>query len=151
MLADLLFPEIKETIADLEKKYPKRPDWQIVTRIAPSPTWFVHIWTVYTTIVDDVIAHKKDNWVCMLRLEDTDQLREVEWAKQKIPDILQQFWLRFEEWPIGPNLQEIGNYWPYIQSEREYIYKVFIKEFVKRWLAYPCFMTEEELAQIREE
>lgn len=151
MLADLLFPEITETLEDLEKKYPKRQENQTVTRMAPSPTWFVHIWNVYSAMLDDIFAHKNPNWVCMLRIEDTDQKREVPWAKEKLSQTFKKFGIKFDEWTIWENGKDVWNYWPYTQSQREYIYKVFVKELVARWLAYPCFMCEDELCTIREE
>jgi glutamyl-tRNA synthetase len=91
MLENLLFPEIIDTPQDIIDRYPKRPPWQVVTRIAPSPTWFFHIWTLYTTIIDEIFAHK-NAWVLFLRSEDTDQKREVEWAMKKYIDILKIFW-----------------------------------------------------------
>ncbi len=148
-LENLLFPEITDTPESIIAKYPKRPAWQVVTRIAPSPTWFFHIWTLYTTMVDEIFAHK-NNWVLFLRAEDTDQKREIEWAMKKYIDILKIFWIDFDEWPIWENYEDVGNYWPYTQSQREYIYKVFLKDLVSRWLAYPCFLTEEEITGIRE-
>lgn len=148
MLEELLFPEIKETPENIIAKYPKRPVWQVVTRIAPSPTWFFHIWTLYTTIVDKIFAYK-NNWILYLRAEDTDQKREIEWAMQKYIDILKKFWIEFDEWPVWDNYEDIWNYWPYTQSQREYIYKVFLKSLVAKWLAYPCFLTEEEINNIR--
>ena len=120
MLPNLLFPEIKETIKDIKNKYPKRPEWQIVTRMAPSPTWFVHIWNVYSAMLDDIFAHK-DKWVAFLRIEDTDQKREVEWARFKINEIFKTFWLVFDEGPIWPDNTDIWDYWPYTQSKREYL------------------------------
>ncbi len=148
MLAELLFPEIKETPADILKKYPKRDKNLEVTRVAPSPTWFLHIWAIYSALIDNIFAKKK-NWIFFLRIEDTDQKREIEGAKEKYVDILKKFWLDFQEWPIWPNYEDIWNYWPYTQSQREYIYKVFLKDLVKKWLAYPCFMSEEEIENIR--
>lgn len=149
MLEELLFPEIKETPEDILKKYLKRPENITVTRIAPSPTWFLHIWAVYSSLIDKVFAKKNWNWVFYLRIEDTDQKREVEWASRKYVDILKKFWLNFNEGPIWENYEDVWNYWPYTQSKRENIYKVFIKDLVKKWLAYPCFMSEEEIESIR--
>lgn len=149
MLENILFPEINDTPETIITKYPKRTEWTIVTRIAPSPTWFLHIWAVYSAMLDKIIAYK-NNWIFFLRIEDTDQKREVEWASKKYVDILKKFWLTFNEWPIWENYEDIGKYWPYTQSKREYIYKVFIKDLVKRWFAYPCFMTEEEINQTRQ-
>lgn len=149
MLEEILFPEIKETPKDILKKYPKRKKWTIVTRIAPSPTWFLHIWAIYTAMLNKIIA-KKSNWVFFLRIEDTDQKREVEWASKKYVDIMKFFWLDFDEWPVWENYEDIWNYWPYTQSKREYIYKVFIKDLIRKWLAYPCFLTEKEISKTRE-
>lgn len=147
-LENLLFPEITDTPESILAKYPKRPVWQVVTRIAPSPTWFFHIGTLYTTMVDEIFAHKND-WVLFLRTEDTDQKREVEWAMKKYIDILKIFWIDFDEWPIWEKYEDVGNYGPYTQSQREYIYKVFLKDLVAKGFAYPCFLTEEEINEIR--
>jgi len=148
MLAELLFPEIKQIPQDIIAKYPKRPVWQVVTRIAPSPTWFFHIWTLYSTLVDEIFAHKNDG-ILYLRSEDTDQKREIDWAMKKYVDILKIFWLDFDEWPIWSKYEDVGNYWPYTQSQREYIYKVFLKDLVDKGVAYPCFLTEDEINDIR--
>lgn len=148
MLENLLFPEVKDTVQDIITKYPKRPVWQVVTRIAPSPTWFFHIGTLYTTMVDEIFAHK-NAWVLFLRAEDTDQKREVKWAMKKYIDILKIFGIDFDEWPIWKNYEDVGNYWPYTQSQREYIYKVFLKDLVAKGMAYPCFLTEDEINEIR--
>lgn len=149
MLEDLLFPEIKQTPEDIISKYPKRKNWTVVTRMAPSPTWFLHIWAIYSAMLDNIVA-RKNNWVFFLRIEDTDQKREVEWASHKYVDIMKTFWLDFDEGPVWENYADIWNYWPYTQSQREDIYKVFIKYLVKKDLAYPCFLTEQEINEIRE-
>ena len=148
MLENLLFPEINETPESIIAKYPRRDSDLVVTRMAPSPTWFLHIWAVYSTLLDTVVA-KKNNWIVFLRIEDTDQKREIEWAAEKFVDIFKMFWLNFDEGPVWENYNDVGNYWPYTQSKREYIYKVFIKDLVARWLAYPCFLSEEEIAETR--
>lgn len=149
MIENLLFPDIYETPEDIINKYPRRNPWTVVTRIAPSPTGFLHIWAVYSAMLDKIIAHK-NNGVFFLRIEDTDQKREVEWAAHKYVDILKQFWLVFDEGPVGKDYKDVWMYWPYTQSQRENIYKVFIKDLVKKWLAYPCFLTEQEITQTRE-
>lgn len=149
MLANLLFPEIKETIDDITKKYPKRPKWQVVTRMAPSPTGFLHVWAIYSALLDDIFAHK-DWWIAFLRIEDTDQKREVEWANVKFVEIFKLFWIVFDEGPIWPDNIDIWAYWPYTQSKREYLYKVFAKHLLEIGFAYPCFMTEEEINEVRQ-
>lgn len=147
-LADLLFPEITKTPEDIEKLYPSRPEWTVVTRMWPSPTWFLHIWAIYSAFIDERVAHQ-NNGVVFLRIEDTDQKREVEWAAKVFVDTFKMFGIKFNEWPIGENYSDIGNYGPYTQSLREEIYKVFVKDLVLRWLAYPCFMTTDEINEIR--
>ncbi|MDD3145364.1 MAG: glutamate--tRNA ligase [Candidatus Gracilibacteria bacterium] len=148
MLENLLFPEIKETPDNIIAKYPKRNSDLVVTRMAPSPTGFLHIGAVYSTILDTIVA-KKNNGVVFLRIEDTDQKREIEGAAEKFVDIFKIFGLNFDEGPVGENYADIGNYGPYTQSKREYIYKVFIKDLVEKGLAYPCFLTEEEISETR--
>lgn len=82
-LANLLFPDVTDTIPDLEIKYPPRPDGQIVTRMAPSPTGFFHIGNLFTAIVNERIAHQ-DNGVFFWRVEDTDQSRKVDGAMEAV-------------------------------------------------------------------
>lgn len=149
MLEELLFPEIKDTPETILAKYPKRKEWTVVTRIAPSPTGFLHIGAVYSVMLDKIVSHK-NNGICFLRIEDTDSKREIEWASQKFVDIFKIFWIEFDEGPIWDNYADVGNYGPYTQSKREYIYKVFIKDLIKKWLAYPCFLTEEQISETRE-
>ncbi|MDD5769352.1 MAG: glutamate--tRNA ligase [Candidatus Gracilibacteria bacterium] len=149
MLANLLFPEIKETPQDIINKYPKRPDGKVITRIAPSPTGFLHIGAIYSAMLDKIVAYK-NNGLFFLRIEDTDQKREVEGMAKKYIELLKIFGLNFNEGPIGLNGEDIGNYGPYTQSKREYIYKTFLKDLVLKGLAYPCFLTEEEITQTRE-
>jgi len=91
MLWNLIFPDIIETPQDIINKYKKRNTSWYVTRIAPSPTWFLHIWAVYSTLIDYIFA-KKSDWVVYIRIEDTDQKREVEWrAREYI-----EFWKNFD-------------------------------------------------------
>lgn len=147
-LAKLLFPEINETPQDIINKYPKRSQWQMVTRISPSPTGFMHIWWVYTAFINERLAHQTW-WKFYLRIEDTDQAREKEGAFESILNSFKIFDIPVDEGPIWPNYSEIWEFWPYIQSQREYIYKVFAKDLIAKWLAYPCFMSPEELEEIR--
>lgn len=149
MLWNLIFPDILEIPQDIINKYKKRNTSWKITRIAPSPTWFLHIWAVYSTLIDYIFA-KKSDWVVYIRIEDTDQKREVEWRAKEYIRILKKFWLNFDEWPIWESWEDIWEYGPYTQSEREYIYKVFIKDWLNNWFAYPCFLTEEEIESIRE-
>lgn len=148
-LENILFPEITDIPETILAKYPQRPAGTVVTRMAPSPTGFLHIGAIYSAMLDKIIAHK-NNWVFMLRIEDTDQKREIEWAAEKFVDIFKIFGLEFSEGPVWENYADVGNYGPYTQSQREYIYKVFIKDLVAKGLAYPCFLSEEEITATRE-
>jgi len=146
-LAELMFPDITKTIEDYEKEYPERGD-VTVTRYAPSPTGFMHIGNFYSVVIDYVIA-KRSNGVFYLRNEDTDQAREVEGAVEYIMHVLDHYNFHPDEYEIKGG-ETVGNYGPYIQSERRDIYKAFIKYLIAEGKAYPCFMTQEEMDVIRE-
>ena len=96
MLENILFPEITDTPESIIAQYPKRPTGTVVTRMAPSPTGFLHIGAIYSAMLDKIVAHK-NNGVFMLRIEDTDQKREIEGASQKFVDIFKIFGLEFSE------------------------------------------------------
>ena len=147
-LAELIFPNIHTTIEDLEKRYPKRelPEGAIVDRFAPSPTGFLHSGSLFTAMICHKFA-KQTNGVFMLRLEDTDSKREVEGSGQELIDQLANFNIVPTEGYYGT--YEKGNYGPYKQSDRSEIYNTVIKELIRRGDAYPCFISEEELDEIR--
>ena len=149
MLADLIFPEAKD-IEYYEEKYPERnlEEGAMVTRFAPSPTGFVHIGGLFGAIVDRKLAHQS-NGVFILRIEDTDQKREIENGTAQIVNSLKDFDIIPDEGMIGEN-EDKGNYGPYKQSQRKEIYQAYAKSLIKRGLAYPCFCTPEELEEIRE-
>ncbi len=149
-LADLLFPHIHTTPEEIEARYPKRelPEGAKVTRIAPSPTGFMHLGNLYGAIVDERLAHQSGG-VFYLRIEDTDQKRLVENGVEMILDVFSKFGLEFDE---GASLEgDRGIYGPYHQSKREEIYQTFVKDMVAKGIAYPCFCTEDELAAMRQE
>ena len=150
MLAQLLFPNVTETPADMEKKFPVRelPEGAKVTRIAPSPTGFVHFGNLFPAMVSERLARQSDG-VFLLRIEDTDSQRKVEGAVDTIINSFAHYGLIFDEGATADG--NIGNYGPYSQSQRAPIYHVFAKDLVIRGLAYPCFYTKEELADIREQ
>lgn len=147
-LANLIFPNIQETIEDIEKKYPKRnlPEGAKVTRFAPSPTGFVHLGGIYQALICNNLA-KKSNGVFYLRNEDTDTKREVSGAVELIMDTLKDYNLIPDEYE--ENGEVIGNYGPYYQSERKHIYQVFIKHLIEIGRAYPCFCSKEKLEETR--
>ena len=146
-LADLIFPNITKTVEDIEKMYPKREVDGEVTRFAPSPTGFMHIGGCYQAITDYLIA-KNTNGIFYLRNEDTDKAREKEDAVKVIMDILNYYNIKPDEYEYEGKI--IGNYGPYIQSERKEIYHVFIKHLIEIGRAYPCFCTSDELSALRE-
>jgi glutamyl-tRNA synthetase len=147
-LANLLFPDVKETIPYYEAKFPKRnlKEGAWVTRMAPSPTGFIHVGNLYGAFVDERLAHQSGG-VFMLRIEDTDDKRKVEGAVEAIISSFEFYGLTFDE---GVNINgETGDYGPYYQSMRKEIYHCVAKYLVEQGRAYPCFCTEEELDELR--
>ena len=146
-LSELLFPNIKKTREDYEKMYPERnlPEGAMVTRFAPSPTGFVHMGSLFVAFACSIYA-KQSKGKFFLRIEDTDQKRSVENGIDGIINDLKAF-------DITPDESSIigGDYGPYIQSERTEIYQTYVKDLIIKGLAYPCFMTEQEISEIREE
>ena len=149
-LADLIFPNIDKTVEDYEKMYPERnlPEGAMVTRFAPSPTGFVHMGSLLASFISRKAA-KDTNGVFYLRIEDTDQKREVENGIEGIVSDLENFKIEIDEGALSRE-KSIGNYGPYIQSERKEIYQAFIKHLIELGLAYPCFCTEEMLDETRQ-
>ena len=147
-LADMIFPNAKE-ISYYEDKYVKRnlPEGAIVTRFAPSPTGFVHIGGLYQSLVAKIAA-KKTGGVFFLRVEDTDQKREIENGVTDIVTALKVFDMAPDEGMISDN-NEIGEYGPYKQSLRKDIYQAYAKYMLEQGKAYPCFATSEELDEMR--
>ncbi len=148
-LADLIFPNAKST-EYYEEKYPERdlPEGAMVTRFAPSPTGFIHIGGLFGSVVDRKLA-KQSNGVFILRIEDTDQKREIENGILQIVNGLADFGIIPDEGMISET-EEKGNYGPYKQSARKDIYQAFAKSLIEKGLAYPCFCSPEELDETRE-
>ena len=147
-LANLIFPNAKE-ISYYEEKYKKRDleEGAIVTRFAPSPTGFVHLGSLYQVVIARKVA-KQTNGVFFLRIEDTDQKREVENGVTGIIESLKDFGLTPDEGMINET-EEIGEYGPYKQSLRKEIYQAYAKHLIEQGKAYPCFATPEELDEMR--
>lgn len=146
-LAEILFPNITKTREYYEELYPKRnlPEGAMVTRYGPSPTGSVHLGNLYSAFCDMVYA-RQSKGVFFLRIEDTDQKRMIDGGIENIVDVLHGFdILPNEGYSFG------GKYGTYQQSERVEIYQTYAKDLIKQGLAYPCFMSEEELSNIREE
>lgn len=147
-LADLIFPNAKP-IEYYEKMYPERdlPEGAIVTRYAPSPTGHMHIGGLYQALCSKIAATKTKG-VFFLRIEDTDQKREIDGAITEIIDSLKEFDIIPDEGMISEDEWK-GNYGPYKQSLRKEIYESYAKYMIERGKAYPCFCTSEELEEMR--
>ena len=148
-LANLIFPDVKD-ISFYEEKYKKRelPEGAIVTRFAPSPTGFVHIGGLYQAEIAKKLA-KQTGGVFFVRIEDTDQKREIENGAEEIFKALKDYDLSPDEAEYSDS-EVVGNYGPYKQSKRKEIYHAYAKSLIEKGLAYPCFCSQEELNQIRE-
>lgn len=149
-LAELIFPNVDKTPEYYFEKYPKRElkEGAKVLRYAPSPTGFQHIGGVYAALINERLAHQSEG-IFYLRIEDTDQKREVAGAIDDTIKTMHNFGMDFDEGVTGEN-SEKGIYAPYKQSQRAEIYNTFVKDLIKKGLAYPCFMTADELAELRE-
>ena len=148
-LSETLFPHIDKTPDDWEAQYPPRDlkEGARVTRFAPSPTGFLHFGNLFTCLVSYRTA-KDTNGVFYVRVEDTDQKRKVEGAIEVMLKGLSVYGIVPDEGVVGEN-EQIGDYAPYYQSARKEIYQTYAKSLVEQGLAYPCFMTPEELDEIR--
>ena len=150
VLAELLFPNVTETPEEVEARFPKRqlPEGAVVTRMAPSPTGFVHLGNLVQGMISERMAHQSGG-VLFLRVEDTDAKREVPGAVEVLINSLEHYNIHFDE---GATIDgDNGDYGPYRQRQRAAIYHVFAKKLVSEGKAYPCFCTEEELSALREQ
>ena len=150
VLAELLFPNIVETVDEIEARFPARnlPEGAVVSRMAPSPTGFVHLGNLVQGTISERMCHQSGG-VLFLRVEDTDAKREVPGAVEVLIDTLKHYGIQFDEGAThdGDN----GIYGPYRQRQRAGIYHVYAKKLVCEGKAYPCFCTEEELNAMREQ
>ena len=148
-LADLLFPNVTDTPEMLEERFPLRnaPEGAVITRMAPSPTGFVHLGNLVQGLTSERMAHQSGG-VLFLRVEDTDAKREVPGAVEVLIDTLKHYGIQFDEGATHDG--DAGLYGPYRQRQRAGIYHVYAKKLVSEGQAYPCFCTEEQLAAMRE-
>ena len=144
-LANLIFPDVTETVEDLEKRYPERSlkEGACVTRFAPSPTGFLHTGALFTSLVNKKLAHQTGG-VFFLRIEDTDRKREVKDSVKDLTTQMNEFNISPDEGVVSEG-KESGEYGPYTQSKRVDIYRICAKHLVLKGLAYPCFCTPEML------
>ncbi|MBQ9929467.1 MAG: glutamate--tRNA ligase [Oscillospiraceae bacterium] len=148
-LANLLFPNVTETCEEVEARFPARnlPEGAVVSRMAPSPTGFVHLGNLVQGTISERMTHQSGG-VLFLRVEDTDAKREVPGAVEVLINTLKHYGIVFDE---GATIDgDNGNYGPYRQRQRASIYHVFAKKLVSEGQAYPCFCTEDELTAMRE-
>ena len=149
-LSTLLLNQIDKEPDHWEKQYPPRniSNEAAVTRLGPSPTGFIHLGNLYTAFMNEKLARQTDG-IFYLRIEDTDDKREVEGAAESLIKTLDFFGIDFDE---GVTLDgEEGDYGPYYQSERKEIYQTYVKELISQGKAYPCFLTEDQINAIRYE
>jgi len=150
VLANLLFPNVTDTPESLEERFPLRnvPEGAVVTRMAPSPTGFVHLGNLVQGLTSERMAHQSGG-VLFLRVEDTDAKREVPGAVEVLINTLKHYGISFDE---GATIDgDNGVYGPYRQRQRAGIYHVYAKKLVSEGQAYPCFCTEEQLSAMREQ
>ena len=148
-LAERLLPGEYPSLASYEEKYPPRdlPKGAQVTRLAPSPTGFIHLGNLFAAIANERIAHQSGG-ILYLRIEDTDLKRKVEGAVEAVKNALRYFDIKFDE---GAEIDGDNTYAPWYQRQRAEIYRAFVKHLIEIGRAYPCFCTEEELTKLREE
>lgn len=148
-MAELLLPDITKTPDYYEELYKPRnlPEGARVTRVAPSPTGYLHLGTLFTALVNRITATSSGG-IFYTRIEDTDKKREVEGGIEDIIGGLDRFGIKIDEGFISGESQ-VGDYAPYKQSERAEIYQAYAKSLIKQGLAYPCFCTPEELEETR--
>lgn len=149
-LAELLFPNVDKTLDYYENLFPERnlDKKAKVTRLGPSPTGFIHLGNLYGALVDERMAHLSGGTM-LLRIEDTDDKRKVEGSEELIINSLKFFGIEFDE---GVTIDgERGLYGPYRQSDRKEIYQTAAKFLTEKGLAYPSFVSEKEMAEIREQ
>ena len=149
-LADLIFPNVKSDVSYYENKYPERnlPEGAVVSRFAPSPTGFVHMGSLLSAFIANFVP-KITGGIFYLRIEDTDGKRSVENGIEGIIKDLKDFDINIDEGAISES-ESIGNYGPYIQSQRKEIYESYAKKLIEEGLAYPCFCSEKDLEIMRE-
>lgn len=149
LMAELLLPDIDKTPEYFEKLYPERnlPEGARVTRIAPSPTGYLHLGVLFTSLVNRITATSTGG-IFYTRIEDTDKKREVAGGIEDIINGLKRFGIGIDEGFISGD-EESGQYGPYQQSRRAEIYQTYVKQLIKQGLAYPCFCTAEELEEVR--
>lgn len=147
LLKKIIFSDVKKQAAEYEELYSARGESaKVVTRLGPSPTGFIHFGNLYGAYINERLAHRNDG-IFYLRIEDTDSKRQVEGAKEEIIKALDHFDITFDEGAMATG--DLGNYAPYEQSKRRDIYRSFAAELLEKGLAYPCFLTEDEIADIR--
>lgn len=148
-IIEKLFPNPLPSIDEIEAKYPPRqlPEGAKVMRVAPSPTGFMHLGSIYQALLAERIAHQSGG-VFILRIEDTDQKRKKEGALELIIQSLPRYGLNPDE-GVNEQEQDVGAYGPYTQSQRKEIYQAYAKKLLEEGKAYPCFCAAEDVELLR--
>ncbi len=143
LIARVLGGAPKYTLDELEEKYPERnlPEGVMVTRFAPSPTGYMHLGNLYSSLIDYKLA-QQSHGLFLLRIEDTDTKREIKEAVDVVKNAMASF---------GFKHNNDEKYGPYYQSQRKDIYHSVAAYLLEKGLAYPCFLTQEEMDKIREQ
>lgn len=124
---------------------------KVRTRFAPSPTGYLHIGGLRTSLYEYIFA-KQNRGTFFLRIEDTDQTREVTGAVENLIKSLKLVGIVADEGIIidkEGKMREIGNFGPYTQSQRLDIYRRYAKQLIDSGKAYYCFCTPERLNTLR--
>lgn len=148
-LAEKLIPDELPSPESYEELYPARqlPAGAEVTRLAPSPTGFIHLGNLFSALADERVAHTTGG-IFYLRIEDTDEKRKVDGAVESVIRSLDYFGIKFDE---GAEIDSpLNKYGPYYQRRRAGLYRAFAKKLIAEGLAYPCFCTSGELDAVRE-
>ena len=142
-IADLLFPNAKD-VNQIESIYPKRQlkEGQVVSRFAPSPTGFMHIGNFFQMFISYNLTRVTDG-IFFLRIEDTDFKREKKDAVNVVYEVLKRFKIKPDEYRTLDGV-DIGDYGPYVQSQRLDIYQAYAKKLVEEGKAFPCFCRKTE-------
>lgn len=149
LIISKIFPSPLMSLEEVFAKYPPRklaPE-AMITRIAPSPTGFVHFGGLYAALISERFAHQTKG-LFILRIEDTDKKREVEGTATLFASSLNKYGLSIDE-GLKEDGNEIGQYGPYYQSQRAELYQTFARDLLSKGLAYPCFASPEELEEMR--
>lgn len=149
-LANVLFPDITETVQDLERIYPMRniDENAEITRFGASPTGYINMGGLYTAFISWKLANQS-NGHFILRIEDNNQRDIIDEGISDFVNALVSYGIEFDEGYFNEK-EQLGEYGPYVQTQRKRIYQIVVKELVEKGMAYPCFCTADMLENMPE-